>query len=123
VISDFADSKVTVKKYELVETMKKNREEHRARFLKAQEAYRIEAIKVLDRTLADAREGKPFILTAVIGLTVPHEHTKDYDTVLRMLEMSVDDQVVISRKQFQEYVLDDWGWKGDFDRVSSTYGC
>jgi hypothetical protein len=122
-LADFADSKVTVKKDELLKAIRANRETHRDRFLKATTAYREVVIKTLDRTLVEVREGRPFLVNQIISLAMPTEHTKEYDTILRMLEMSVNDELVVSQKQFKQFVLDDWDWKGDFERVSSSYGC
>src|SRR5262245_28432024 len=101
--NDFSQSTVTVKKTELLLAIKSNREKHLDEFLKAQEGYREEVIKVLDRRLAEMREGKPFLVETIWSLTMPHEHTKDYDRVIRMLEMSIADEVTISEQQFMQY--------------------
>lgn len=122
-LSDFADSKVTVKKAELLAAIRTNREAHRERFLKAQAAYRKTVIETLDRTLAEVKEGRPFVVNHIIQLQMPTEHTREYDTIIRMLEMSVNDELIVSQKQFKQYVLDDWDWKGQFESVSSSYGC
>jgi hypothetical protein len=69
-----------------------NRDSHRHLFLKAQEGYRKLVIEELDRMLADAKAGRP--IRRSISLTEPSDHTKDYDRVIAMLEMSVDDTVI-----------------------------
>ena len=118
-VNDFGESKVTVKKSELLDAMRANREGHRAEFLKAQDGYRLAVIEELDKMLADARDGKN--LRVAVGLTAPTEHTKDYDRVIRMLEMSTADEIVISETQFAQYVLDEWGWMGQFKATTSRY--
>jgi hypothetical protein len=100
---------VKVHKAELLEKVKRNREAHRALFLKAQEGYRTAVIAELDRMFADAKDGKP--IRRAISLPEPVDHTADYDRVISMLEMSAEDIVQISAEQFDQYVLDNWRWR------------
>jgi hypothetical protein len=118
-LDDFGTSKVTVKKVDLLTAMKKNRDEHRGTFIKAQEGYRAAVIEELDKMLSDARAGKG--LRVQVALVAPQEHTKDYDRVIRMLEMSTADEVTITETQFSQYVLDEWGWKTAFIGSTSRY--
>jgi len=99
-IDDFNGSEVTVKKSELLEAMKKNREAHRATFLEAQIGYREDVIKELDSMLAEARDGKK--IRRSVALVEPKDHTSDYDRVILML-------------------TDDWGWKHEFINTASNY--
>jgi len=110
---------VTVKKDELLTVLKKNRDEHRNIFLDAQKGYREDAIKELDRMLAEARDGKA--IRRQIVLVEPQDHTKDYDRVIRMLEMCTKDEIFISESEFAQYVQDDWGWKQQFTASTSGY--
>lgn len=116
-----ADSKVTVKKDELIAAVQKNRETHRSEFLRAQEDYRETVIAALDDALAAARNKKPFIREKLIELVPPQDHTSDYDRAIRMLTMSLADQIVISEHQFAQYVLDDWGWKAAWSMTNARY--
>lgn len=118
-LDDSGMSVITVKKAELLETIKKNREEHRNIFLEAQKGFREQFISELDKMLADARAGKDFRLH--VGLAVPQDHTKDYDRIIRMLEMSIADEVKITEQEFTQYVQDEWGWKRDFIGTSNNY--
>ena len=51
----------------------------------------------------------------------PQDHTKEYDINIQMLEMSEDEKLVVSQKQFQNFVLDDWEWRQDFLSNSAQY--
>jgi len=99
---------VKIDKVKLLNKVKENREQHRNLFLKAQEGYRALVIKELDAMLAEARDGKP--IRRAIMLPEPVDHTKDYDRVVAMLEMSVDAIIELSSQEFEEYVLDNWNW-------------
>lgn len=57
-------------------------------------------------------------------LLVPEDHTDEYDQLLEMLAMSVDDEVELTAQEFAQYVRDDWSWKHQFTRTmrrNSTY--
>lgn len=77
--------------------------------MKAQEGYREEVVAELDRMLSDARNGKP--IKRAIALPEPIDHTRDYDRVIAMLEMSVDEDIELMSHEFDQYVLDNWQWK------------
>jgi hypothetical protein len=118
-IDDLNSSEITVKKDELLSAIRKNRESHRGIFLKAQDGYRAAVIEELDRWLADARAGRQ--IKRSLALVEPEEHTKDYDRIIRMLEMSQAETIKISERQFSQYVLDEWGWSASFTASNSAY--
>ena len=99
---------VKVKRQELLTKVRANRDAHRELFLKAKEGYRKLVIEELDRMLADARAGRP--IQRSVTLTEPSNHVKDYDRVITMLEMSVDDTVTLGADDFDRYVMDNWAW-------------
>lgn len=110
---------ITVTVADLSLKVRANREAHREKFLKAQEAFRSRLIEELDRRLADARNG--LTVNLYIDLPEPKDHTADYDRVLEMLDMHIEDTVVLSEKDVQQYVLDDWGWKREFETTNMVY--
>lgn len=110
---------VTVKRNELLQTVKENRDEHRAVFEKAQEGYRAKAIELLDQRLEEARQGGQ--IDTSFSLPVPQDHTADYDRVIKMLEMSVDEQIELDEDYFAQYIMDDWSWKRQFVTTNAFY--
>lgn len=100
---------ITVKKEELLDKLRQNRDEHLDIFLKAQEKYRELVIEQLYIALEKARSGKEII--TFIALQEPINQSKDYNRVISMLEMSVDDHITLSETEFSQYVLNDWQWK------------
>ena len=112
-------SGVTVKKVELLTELRKNRGAHRGLFEEAQKGYREDVIKELDSMLAEARKGGN--IRRKVSLVEPQDHSKDYDRVIRMLEMCTKDEVFINEQEFQQYVQDDWGWKQEFTAQASNY--
>lgn len=110
---------VKVSRAKLLEILKKNRDGHRELFLKAQEGYRAAVIKALDNALTDACNGVAF--RTFVDLAAPEDHTGDYDTVISMLELSVDPEIVIDRGEFQQFVMDKWDWAAHAHFVNTTY--
>ena len=110
---------VTVKKAELLETLKKNQAAHRAIFEKAQEGYRRVVIGLLDAAILDAKENKEII--TYFNVEAPHDHTEDYRRVIKMLEWSVSDEAELTQIEFSQFVMDNWGWKQDFLSNSCMY--
>lgn len=43
-----------------------------------------------------------------ISLTVPQDRTEQYDDAIALLEMSVDEEIKLTKYEFQNYVLDAW---------------
>jgi len=112
-------SVITVKKEKLLGHLKKNRDEHRGFFLKAQDGYRIQFVKELEVHLEEAKAGRSF--KRHVELDAPIDHTRDYDRIIQMLEMSTQDEVQITQLEFTQYVQDDWDWKRDFITTNSKY--
>lgn len=56
-----------------------------------------------------------------LNLDKPRSHEDDYTRAIRMVELSLDDEFLLSESEFNSYVLDDWAWKKDFVAMSKTY--
>lgn len=110
---------VTVSKDELTKIVTENRGEHRAIFEEAVDGYKKRAVELLEEHIARIKKGK--LERVSVSLPVPEDHTSDYDRVLKMLAMSVDDEVTLDEQTFAEYVMDDWGWQKQFLASSSVY--
>lgn len=116
-------TEITVDKTQLLDALKKNRETHRAQFLKAQEGYKARCISELETSLDAAREGhnpRNFVLE-IIQLPEPKDHTKDYDREIGMLEMHIGDRVEITNRQYEQFVMDLWDWSKEFRTTSLEY--
>jgi hypothetical protein len=110
---------VKVKRDVLLEKVTKNRDAHRDLFLKAQQGYRADVITELDQMLKNAREGKPIVRS--VSLTEPQDHTEDYNRVITMLEMSVEDAITLDSHSFDNYVMDNWAWKAFAEGTNAFY--
>lgn len=110
---------VTVKRDELLAIVMKNREQHRAIFLDALDGYRKKVVEELERALAEAKRGERF--RTAIRLVQPIDQTREYDRVIRMLELTPDETIVLQQQEFDAYVLDQWHWRQQFVANSMNY--
>ena len=110
---------IIVKKDELLAIMKKNRTEHHDIVVEAQEGFRQKVIERLDEMLKLAAEGKKIDIN--VGLTMPQDYTKDYDRVIGMLELDINETVELDQSQYTSWVQDEWGWQRSFTTSNSSY--
>lgn len=108
-----------MKRVELLEALTKNLADHRQTFLEAQKGYRTQMIKELDQMLQDATNNKR--IKRGVSMPEPEDHSKDYETAIRMLSMCVDEELEIEMDDFGRYVMDDWGWKTRWSETVSNY--
>lgn len=110
---------VKVSKGKLQEIVKKNRDAHRATFEKALRGYQAAVVEELEKQLGRARNGLKKTLS--VTFHCPEDHTSDYDRIIRMLDLSLDDSIELSQQEFSWYVQDDWGWKQQWTTSNIAY--
>jgi hypothetical protein len=111
--------RITVNKADLLSRLQENRDKHRKVFEAAVDGF-VEDVQVQLKQTADRlRRGK--ISTISIHLPRPEDHTMDYDRVILMVQMSLGDTYDLSENDFAKYVMDDWAWKREWNRMSSHY--
>jgi hypothetical protein len=110
---------VVVQKQKLVETLTANRDAHRAIFEEALAGYKARSVELLEQHIERIKKGK--VERIAVSLPVPEDHTDDYDRALTSLEWSIFDEVELSMREFDQYVRDNWSWKGEFTATTSMY--
>lgn len=118
-MDDFGSSKVSIKKTELLEAVRKNRETHIADYKEAREGFEKGFLKEAEKLVVRIKEGN--FDRNVINLSAPINHDKDYNLVIRMLEMSTANEISITQNQFSQFVLDEWNWKEQFSNSTMNY--
>jgi len=114
---------VKVNRKNLIEKLKENRGKHKKEYDEAVEAYQAACVKELQDALKKVRGWK----TAAdyddvqVHNYPPGHHLKEYDRVLASLEMSVDEDLVITAAQVAQFVMDEWNWSENFRNTASTY--
>jgi len=110
--------KITVNKDELLAKLEENRADHRRIFEEALEGFARQAEAELNARIDDLRNGQRRDI--IIRKPVPTDHTGDYDRAIGMIRMALGDTITLEEHDFAQYVMDDWGWQGQF--LSNTYG-
>lgn len=110
---------VRVNKHELIELLKKNRNKHEQEYKEAFKGYIKISIEKLEESLEQFKAGK---LTELKWREAPpRDNTKDYDRVLEMLKLSVDNEIELTNDEFSNYVQDDWSWKDSWLMSNTKY--
>lgn len=113
---------VRVNKEALLDILKSNKATHTATVAAAREAFRDRVIATLDTHLGMARSNKPLGQEILhINLPVPEDHTDDYTKVIRMLELSLDDEIMLSDYDHARLVMDEWDWGRSFTANTTSY--
>jgi hypothetical protein len=122
------DREVKVRRDELLSVLRQNREQHILDYKAACIGYREVALQRIEESFQDAREvvhrlkeGKTVAVGFRISLSVPVSYEKAYDQIIRMMEMSVDAEIVLTASQFACFVMDDWEWKEEWASDNAQY--
>ena len=111
--------KVTVNKDKLLEALWENKDKHEKDFeelyTKFFDSYHEELTRVMDAILAKK-------IAHVDEPVMPVNHTKDYERAIRMVEMSLDDDIELDEQRFNELVMDEWDWQRSFTATKAFYG-
>lgn len=111
--------KVRVTRSDLLKVVTENREKHKAEFEAAWIGYKQTCIEILEQNLAAFKVGKAQHI--LFNEVPPQDHTRDYDRILRMLNMSIDATIELDEEHFQQYVMDDWNWKQHWQMSNTKY--
>ena len=115
---------ITVKKNELLTVLLKNKSQHYDECNIAKKGYKLILIKKLVSLLQRAKRGRIHTNEVVMELHTlqePESHIKDYDRVIKMIQMCTKDELIVTEQEFQKYVMDDWEWKERFTTTNSAY--
>lgn len=110
---------VTVQKAELLGVLRENRVKHHREWEEAHLAWHAAVVRELESMLAKARAGT--LRATCHGQLEPADHSGEYDSAIRMLEMSVHDLAHLDPQLFNQYVLDDWNWTANFKISTARY--
>jgi hypothetical protein len=122
------DREVKVRRDELLSVLHQNRERHIQEYEAACVGYRDVALRRIEEGFQEARdvvnrlkEGQTVAVGFRISLSVPVSFEKAYDQIIRMMEMSVDTEIVLTASQFACFVMDDWEWKEEWASSNAQY--
>lgn len=109
---------INIRKTELLKKLCENKEKHEKDYKIALSGFRVDCLDKLKDAMKDAKKG---LTPNNLSFGEPSCHSEDYQTMIEMLEMSVDDELEITYEQFKRYVKDEWEWKRSFDISAALY--
>lgn len=110
---------VTVEKSILIQELEKNYTAHKQEHQEAYEAWRTAKLIELKnwREALSHSEEIPEHST----LMRPVSYAKEYERAIKMVKMSVDEQIYLTQRDFSRYIMDEWEWVDTFNSVNSFY--
>lgn len=105
---------------ELIDIIRKNRENHIKEYEEAVVGYKLVAEKLLRTNIRNLKYGEK-VKDLQVYLAAPQNYTSVYDGVIRMLELTCTDIIKLDASQFSNFVMDEWDWTQNFKTVNSSY--
>lgn len=116
---------IKVDRLHLLETLKKNREAHAEEYALAEKGFWLEFETRLSKALKQIRKTGSLEQKSFGGFGLepsqPQNHSKDYDTIIKMLEFSIDSSIDLDNARFQQYVMDNWQWSSNVKSINSYF--
>lgn len=116
---------VKIDRSRLAKTVTANRQKHVEEYELALDGYKQQlANRLKDLTKQVRTAIADQILEVQVNtfdLPQPENHVSDYDTVLEMIDFSVDTEFVLTQQEFKQYVLDEWHWTAQLVSSNKFY--
>jgi hypothetical protein len=115
--------KATVNTEALAAQIRVKRDDHQRIYEAAMVQYRGKLIELFEDRVDKLRNDPEAVkeIDLLVRLPRPEEHLGDYDSAIEMLAWHQDDQIVLDQDQFNELVLDKWGWQRSFFSNTTSY--
>lgn len=104
------DIEVTVKREELLERLRENREKHEQEFNQAISQWQNELQSSIESIKPNAEFEFPQSLEQLRD-DCPVSHVNDYDQAIDMFGMCVTEEIKLDSDAFNTFCRDEWGWK------------
>lgn len=111
--------KVVCAAKEVLATVRTNRDNHAKIVSEARVGFLVKAKEMLDAESAKLAAGK--LRSLKVNLAAPVDHTSEYDTVIRMLEMHREATIELDADSIRMFVEDKWDWTERFLAENSAY--
>lgn len=112
--------KVIVKKEDLLHSLKTNLDFHIEDFAEMLLKRRNEIFDCFEKELLNLGEIK-YQPKPNFHFPMPEDHKKDYEKAIRMVEMSVSDEIELTDRQFDQLVMDNRSWSIGNDLLKTQY--
>ena len=108
-----------ISKKKALEVIRKNRTQHEADYKEATKIYMKELEESLTEKLNQVQRGlEPSLM---FTNRKPSQYLKEYDSAIKMLEMTTDKTIELDPQTFNCLINDEWLWKHDFLSTTGLY--
>jgi len=113
---------VKILRSELLEIVRGNKEKHVREFNEAVDNFRKAVVKIAEENLALAQSGNLDDIAKIKSIPIkPVSYESSYTRAIRMLELSVENEIELDLHDFDQLVQDEWQWKISFDTSNAAY--
>lgn len=124
--SDTGEARWEFRVTDLLAKLEVNRDQHREEAEQARRGYYVKAVEKLQELLGKAETAnldgdRTTPVETYVNLSFPEDHTKDYNRIIDVLEMTNAETVKLTLSEFDKYVRDNWEWTSSFKMSSEFY--
>lgn len=113
------DLKVTITVKDIVESLKKNRDEHKKEYDEAFEKYFLAVQKRLKAFVKSAK--KKELRSYNVGLQPPVNRTEEYDKIINMFNFAKNDTVELTQMDVDQIFNDTFSWATQAKNSAAFY--
>lgn len=112
---------VSIKKSDLLTVLRDNQASHVEEYKEAIVGYKIAYMQKIMAMRIIVEEKSPEDYIQHVEMPPPRNFSEEYERAISMLSMCTEQEIKLSAKQFDCFVLDNWSWTHDFKNITSVY--
>lgn len=113
---------ILINRVELLEIVKANRDKHVADFEEATKDYAALVLRLCTANVEIAYTQDVTKFTNIKPIPpAPVSYEKEYARAIRMIELSVEENISVEQDVFNQLVMDEWSWKRGFAAAATLY--
>ena len=113
---------VKLNKTELLGIVRENKSKHILAYKEAVDDYIKAARTIVNYNVDKINEGTVESISKCKSVpTAPVSYEDEYSRAIRMLELSVENEIDLDADVFNQLVLDEWHWKNSFAIMAQNY--
>lgn len=112
---------VKIKRNELYNAVTKNLTQHKKDLHLAKKERRQKIVDRMNIEIAKILEDGDYQPPTNVSIVQVPDHSGDYQRVIRMVDMSVEDVIELTAREFDQYIMDNWNWKDIFNETIMSY--
>jgi alpha-D-ribose 1-methylphosphonate 5-triphosphate diphosphatase PhnM len=114
------DMKITVNKFELIQTLSKNKAKHIIKHEQAMENWRLECESKINEQLNELKKTGSIKILSILQHP-PENMSGNYQDTIDMLTWHTEDAVILDQEQFAAFIQDKWEWSTHWAMSNSKY--